>query len=161
MTAAYNFVTRWHLDASIDRVWDAIFHCERWPTWWTGVESAALLDPGGDGRLGSLWRYTWKSALPYRLTFNMRITRLQAPVVLDGVADGELAGEGRWRLFRNEAGTLVKYEWDVQTTGAWMSALAPVVRPLFAWNHDVVMRRGGQGLARLLEEPADPGLLLD
>ena len=31
-----------------------------------------------------------------------------------------------------------------------MNRLAPVARPLFAWNHDVVMRRGAEGLARLL-----------
>jgi hypothetical protein len=31
--------------------------------------------------------------------------------------------------------------------------LAPAVRPLFAWNHDVVMRWGGEGLARLLGTP--------
>jgi hypothetical protein len=31
-----------------------------------------------------------------------------------------------------------------------MNVLAPVARPLFAWNHDHVMRSGGEGLARLL-----------
>lgn len=31
-----------------------------------------------------------------------------------------------------------------------MNLLAPVARPLFAWNHDVVMTWGGEGLARLL-----------
>jgi hypothetical protein len=33
----------------------------------------------------------------------------------------------------------------------WMSRLCPLARPLFAWNHDHVMRGGGRGLARLLE----------
>jgi hypothetical protein len=31
-----------------------------------------------------------------------------------------------------------------------MNLLAPLARPVFAWNHDVVMRWGGEGLARLL-----------
>ena len=31
-----------------------------------------------------------------------------------------------------------------------MNVLSPAARPLFAWNHDVVMRQGGEGLAQLL-----------
>ena len=31
-----------------------------------------------------------------------------------------------------------------------MNLLAPLARPIFEWNHDVVMRRGAEGLARLL-----------
>jgi hypothetical protein len=32
-----------------------------------------------------------------------------------------------------------------------MNLLAPIARPIFAWNHDYVMRNGAQGLARLLD----------
>jgi hypothetical protein len=31
-----------------------------------------------------------------------------------------------------------------------MNLLAPVARPVFAVNHDYVMRNGGEGLAKLL-----------
>jgi hypothetical protein len=31
-----------------------------------------------------------------------------------------------------------------------MNLLAPVGRPVFVWSHNAVMRRGGEGLARLL-----------
>jgi hypothetical protein len=31
-----------------------------------------------------------------------------------------------------------------------MNLLAPIAKPVFAWNHDVVMRQGGEGLARRL-----------
>jgi hypothetical protein len=34
-----------------------------------------------------------------------------------------------------------------------MNGLAPIARPLFAWNHDVAMRRGAMGLSRLLNAP--------
>jgi hypothetical protein len=37
------------------------------------------------------------------------------------------------------------------TTGKrWMNALAPLLAPVFAWNHDQVMAEGGRGLARHL-----------
>jgi hypothetical protein len=39
-----------------------------------------------------------------------------------------------------------------------MNALAPVARPFFEWNHDVLMAEGGRGLARHLgAELLDPG----
>jgi hypothetical protein len=31
-----------------------------------------------------------------------------------------------------------------------VNLLAPVARPVFAWNRDWVMARGGEGIARLL-----------
>ena len=40
--------------------------------------------------------------------------------------------------------------WNVRTTKPWMNLLAPLARPLFKWNHDVVMGWGAEGLARKL-----------
>ena len=38
----------------------------------------------------------------------------------------------------------------MRTTKAWMNLLAPVARPVFARNHDYVMRSGGEGMPKLL-----------
>lgn len=67
-----------------------------------------------------------------------------------GRAAGELTGTGHWRLFEQGGVTAVTYEWNVHTTKAWMNVLAPVARPLFAYNHNVVMGWGGEGMARRL-----------
>jgi uncharacterized protein YndB with AHSA1/START domain len=152
--ARYRFTTRWLLSQPIEKVWDTIYDAGRWPEWWHGVERVHELERGLEDSIGTLWCCTWKSVLPYRLTFDMRVTRVERPVALDGVARGDLTGEGRWRLFSGSQGTLVRYEWDVATTGVWMNLFAPIARPLFSWNHDVVMRSGGIGLARRLQAPA-------
>jgi hypothetical protein len=44
----------------------------------------------------------------------------------------------------------VRYEWVVTTGKRWMTALAPLLAPVFRWNHDQVMAAGGRGLARHL-----------
>ena len=31
-----------------------------------------------------------------------------------------------------------------------MNLIAPIARPVFEWNHDWVMSRGGEGIAKLL-----------
>ena len=149
--ARYRFLTTWVLDAPIERVWEALYDSERWPEWWRGVERVQVLERGGDDRVGELSRYTWKSKLPYRLEFDMRTTRVEEPHLVEGEAKGELTGSGRWRLFSGRDGTTaVTYEWNVETTERWMNVLAPLARPVFAWNHDYVMRNGGEGLARRL-----------
>lgn len=43
------------------------------------------------------------------------------------------------------------YEWNVETTKLWMNLLGPVASPVFDYNHDAVMRRGAEGLARRLD----------
>jgi Polyketide cyclase / dehydrase and lipid transport len=148
--ADYRFTTTWVLEAERERVFQEIWDSERWPSWWKGVERVVKLEPGDEEGVGSVGRYVWKSALPYRLEFDMRTTRVERPRYMEGSAVGELAGTGRWRLFEEDGTTAVLYDWEVETTSRWMNVLAPLARPVFAWNHDVVMRQGGEGLARLL-----------
>jgi hypothetical protein len=146
-------VTTWLIGAPREHVFQAIWDSQRWPSWWRGVESVVELEPGDDDGVGSLGRYVWRSRLPYRLTFDVRVTSVQRPRVMEGLSTGELAGTGRWRLFEEDGVTAVVYDWDVRTTARWMNAFGPLVRPVFAWNHDVVMRWGGEGLSRLLGAP--------
>ena len=149
--AAYSFVTQWEIRAPIETVWEELFHSERWPRWWKGLEQVVELEPGDSQRIGCVRRFTWRGRLPYTLIVDMRITRVEPPVALESLASGELEGRGLWRLSRSHHGTRVRYDWEVRTTKRWMNWLAPAARPLFAWNHDVVMRWGGWGLSRLLE----------
>jgi uncharacterized protein YndB with AHSA1/START domain len=152
--ARYEFLTTWCLAAPIQRVWDTLYDSEHWPEWWRGVERVEVIEPGeGEDRIGELARYTWRSRLPYRLEFDMRTTNVKRPFLAEGRAQGALAGDGRWRLFEGNGATAVTYEWSVETTERWMNALSPVARPVFAWNHDWVMSRGGEGLARRLGVP--------
>ena len=69
---------------------------------------------------------------------------------MEGAAHGELDGRGCWRLFEQNDVTAVVYDWRVSTTRPWMNLMAPLARPLFEYNHDTVMRWGGEGLARRL-----------
>ena len=150
MAKQYSFLTTWVLEAERERVWDAIYDSEAWPSWWRGVEKVVELEPGDESGVGQRGRYTWRSKLPYELTFEMLTTRVERPHLLEGEASGELAGTGRWRLYAEAGTTLVVYEWRVATTKRWMNALHPLLRPAFEWNHDWVMGHGGEGIAELL-----------
>ncbi|MBI3953944.1 MAG: SRPBCC family protein [Chloroflexi bacterium] len=147
---AYEFVTVWRIKAPIKSVWNEIYHAEVWPTWWKGVESVVEVRKGDERGVGSIHSYTWKSKLPYRLTFAMQTVRVEPPVLLEGVASGELEGRGLWQLSSQGSETIARYDWKVQTTQRWMNLLAPIARPVFKWNHDVVMSWGATGLAKRL-----------
>ncbi len=149
--AEYRFVTIWRVTAPVRDVYRAIYHSSRWPSWWKGVAAVVALEPGDELGIGSVQRYTWKSRLPYRLTFDMRITRVEPFIALEGVASGELEGVGRWEFSEEGAVTTVRYQWFVRTNKRWMNWLAPIAHPLFKWNHDMVMRDGALGLARMLD----------
>lgn len=147
--ASYFFLTTWIVDAPRDEVWDAIYAIESWPAWWQGVRRVDKLEHGNGDGVGALYRQEWRSVIPYPVRFETRITGIERPFLIEAEADGELAGTGRWRFFDGRE-TAVTYEWNVRTTRRWMNALAPVAKPVFAANHDWVMKRGGEGLARLL-----------
>jgi len=146
----FSLTTVWHLDAPIERVWDALYAVESWPRWWRYVIAVAEIEKGDAQGVGSLRRYTWSSRLPYRLSFNMRTTAVARPTSMEGIASGDLDGNGRWRLEPLGDTTRVQYEWTVVVGKPWMRAFAPLLAPVFAWNHDQVMREGGRGIARHL-----------
>ena len=114
------------------------------------ASARCALTPGDADGVGALRRYTWSSKLPYRLTFDMRVTRVERPSSLEGAAEGDLRGTGRWHLAPEGETTHVRYDWTVDTTKPWMNLLGPLLQLAFRWNHNQVMAEGGRGLARYL-----------
>jgi uncharacterized protein YndB with AHSA1/START domain len=146
----YTLVTHWNLGAPVERIWDALVAAEDWPKWWRYVQAVVPVEKGDAQGIGAIRRYTWSSRLPYRLSFEMRTTALTRPAFIEGVAAGDLNGTGRWRLSPLGTNARVRYEWTVTTGKGWMNVLAPLLAPVFAWNHDQVMHEGGHGIARHL-----------
>ena len=149
----FSLVTVWQIAAPLQRVWDAIYRADEWPKWWRYVDDVVTLQAGHDKGVGAVRRLTWRTRLPYRITFDTRVTVVEPPFALDAEAFGELEGYGRWRLSRQGSATIVRYVWEVSVTKPWMARIAPVARPIFEWNHQAVMRAGGEGLTRYLASP--------
>lgn len=94
---------------------------------------------------------SWRSLLPYEVSFRARIERVEPPWLIEGRVEGHLRGTGRCRVLEPpDGGTTVVFDLAVETAMPWMNLVAPLGRPVFAWNHDVLMRRGGEGIAREL-----------
>lgn len=146
----FHLITDWSLDAPREPVWRALLATEEWPWWWRAVVAAEPLADGDANGVGAVRRMTWRTALPYTLTFTMRTTRTEPMALIEGRAEGELTGLGRWTLSGDATHTAVRYEWIVEVTKPWQRAFAPLLRPIFSWNHNVVMGWGYAGLKRKL-----------
>jgi uncharacterized protein YndB with AHSA1/START domain len=146
----FNLGTQWRIEAPVERVWTELTRPDDWPRWWRAVKRVELVAPGDADGIGAERRFTWRTALPYELTFLMRTTLIEPMRVIEARASGELDGVGRWTLTPDGQASLVRYDWQVELGRPWMRALAPVLRGLFAWNHNVVMGWGYEGLSRRL-----------
>jgi hypothetical protein len=150
--ASYSFVTTWRLRAPIEQVWAALRGPE-FP-WWPNMVRVRTLTPGQSG-VGSRYERVTRGRLPYLLRYEITVTHMDPPREMVYDAAGDLAGKGRYVLTQVGDTTEVIFYWDVATTGRWMNLLAPLLRPLFAWNHNRVMAEGEKGLARYLQQQAD------
>ena len=146
----YAFVTHWRFEAPVGDVWDELSTPEEWPRWWKGVLAVDPIEPADAAGLNAYYGFVMKSALPYRRAFNIRTTRRERPNTIEARSDGDLVGVGLWTLSPTTTGTAVRYDWHVEASKAWMPTLAPIARPIFGWNHNVIMKWGQEGLARRL-----------
>lgn len=149
----YHLLTIWRIQAPLEAVYTAVQNSLGWPAWWPGVQKVEQLQAGGANGIDSVWRYCWQGSLPYRVVFDVRATRIEPLLAIEGRASGDLEGSGRWHFSHEGAVSIVRYEWQVRSTRRWMNLIAPLARPVFIRNHGQLMAQGAQGLAALLGAP--------
>lgn len=150
MNTQFVLLSRWRLAAPPEEVWRLLSTPEDWPQWWPYVRAVTLLRAGADDGFGAQRRFFWGSPLGYGLGLDITTTRVVRQCHLEGRASGDLEGVGTWRLAACELGTQVSYRWQVDLRKPWMRLAAPLLAPLFTWNHHCVMRAGARGMARQL-----------
>jgi hypothetical protein len=146
----YRFVTTWRVAAPIDKVWDAL---QCLSEWWPGMLPERCLTPEVSG-VGSRYERATRGKLPYTLRYVITVTRYDPPRAMAYDSEGDLVGRGSYVLTAAGDRTEVVFTWDVVTTGRWLNRLAPLLKPLFAWNHNAVMTAGEKGLVRHLSAQA-------
>jgi uncharacterized protein YndB with AHSA1/START domain len=148
---AYEYQSHWPLEAPIESVWAALTEVETWPQWWPFVKRVETLRRGDPSGLGAIRRIDWASRLPYGFTLEVECVEVQRLCLLRGRSRGHLEGEGLWTLApRGDGTTDVRYTWRLDVNRPWMRLTAPLMAPVFRWNHEGVMRGGERGLARHL-----------
>lgn len=151
MVPPYHFLTSIEVSADPPRVWDALADAETWPVWWRWLRKAEITKEGDADGLGRRVRNTVVSPLGYGLTYEGLVTRVDEPRLVEFEASGDLIGTGRFTLRGGEpSGSLLDFDWVVETPKPWMRTLAPLARPVFIWSHHRLMDDFARGLAEHL-----------
>ncbi|BCX81969.1 hypothetical protein MIT9_P1551 [Methylomarinovum caldicuralii] len=151
----YDLVTVWRLPASPARVWNVLAQAQSWPRWWPEVEKVEILTPENPVGVGARHRHHWRTRLGYRLCFELEVLRLEPLRRVDTRVSGDLVGRGRCLLRGAGNMTVVRVDWHVHTTKAWMNRISALAKPAFVWNHSRLMASGEAALAALLSSAAN------
>lgn len=138
--AEYHFVTHWKVRGPIRLVFDILKDGEHYDRWWK--PAYVRTDIVGARMVRALVR----AKLPYTLDFTTELVREDPPRELEIRAAGELAGRGLWKLEENSGDIAVTFYWDVRAEKPLVRLLSPILKPLFRWNHDWVMKTGEERL---------------
>lgn len=147
----FHFLTLWHFDAPLERVWDILSQPERFTEWWPGFEHAEMVR-GERGKPGSATAYRVRGDFGFVFDFTMELVESQPPESMKLVASGDFVGTGEWALRPDGDGTAVTYIWNVDVRKPWIRFLSmlPGARHRLEQSHDRVMTEGGRNLARLV-----------
>jgi uncharacterized protein YndB with AHSA1/START domain len=145
----YEIVSRWRVPGPIERAYQLLSDVKALPRWWPQayhrVREIARGDNDGRGRILEI---TTKGALPYELTWRLEILEAEPPHLIRLGASGELVGFGEWQLVEAGDGVALAYAWRVRAEHAVLRRLEFVLKPIFALNHNWVMRKGEEGMKR-------------
>jgi hypothetical protein len=136
----YHFVTHWKVRGPIRLVYDILKDGEHYDRWWRPAYVRTTVV--GTKKV----RASVRAKLPYTLDFTTELVREDPPREFEIRATGELAGRGLWKLEEKDGFVAVTFYWDVRAEKFWVKILSPILKPLFKWNHDWVMRTGEAGL---------------
>lgn len=151
--ADYHLLTIWRIEAPLAKVYAAVESSLLWPEWWRSVKEVKEIADGRADGIGSVRRYAWQGKLPSRVVFDVRATRIEEQVSIEGTATGDLEGIGRWSFSRQGRTSIVEHDWQVRSNRWWMNLVAPLAGSIFIFNHRQIMEQGGKSLGRLLDAP--------
>ena len=149
MKDRFVLISRWQLNCGIGDAWQHICAIRQWPRWRPhGKAVRASGEDGATPKTGDTAEVDWATRLGYGIRLNVTTTGVLAPFELEGAATGDLVGNGLWVLEPQQDRVTITYRWDVHLNRPWMRWFAPVLRPVFAWNHFDIMRAGARGMAK-------------
>jgi hypothetical protein len=143
--------TTWRIKGRVEQVYDVLSRPREFPRWWPDVYlDVTEVKPGDPSGVGRVVALRTKGKLPYELNWQAEMTAAQKPYRMSVRARGDLDGRGEWKLEQDGDSVVVAYDWTVLATKPWMIYLAPLLEPVFVWNHKWAMQRGFEGLQREL-----------
>jgi uncharacterized protein YndB with AHSA1/START domain len=121
-----------------EHLWAAIARVEDYRRWWPWLRhlDATGLEPG------ATWTATVQPPLPYRLTFELHLVAVQAPVLVAADVTGDIEGEARLELSPAAVGSELHLTSTLVPTNRVLRAVAQVAEPMARFGHQWVLDTG-------------------
>jgi hypothetical protein len=146
----YQFRSVWKIEASRKEVWQTLAaNPFSWPDWWPELKNVHNVNLKKE-LTGSSFNCDWK-AKGYKLKTNVRVSKLHYLEDVTLQANGDLTGTALCTISEVDGKTHIEIVMRATTNKRWMNLLSPILRPIFAYNHHLVMRRGERGLQNYLQ----------
>lgn len=143
----YEIVSHWRVPGRIADVFDVLTDAPGLPRWWPAAYArVSEIAPGDANGIGRTSDITTRGALPYDVNWRIEVIAVERPTMIRIRASGDLVGVGEWRLRQDGPDVALDYDWRVRVGKPWMKAFEVVLKPLFVFNHNIVMRKGERGL---------------
>lgn len=148
---AFHIPTTWRVKGTVEEVYKILSTPTDFVRWWPSVYiEVSELKAGDEDGIGRVVRLRTKGKLPYTLGWQAEAVEIEKPHRIRICAQGDLEGCGEWQFSQEGEWVTIRYNWIVYATKPWMNVLAPVLKPIFVWNHLWAMRQGEIGLRREL-----------
>jgi hypothetical protein len=143
----YHFITRWHVQCSLEEInaiiGDATDLSRWWPSVYLGVKELEPGDSDGIGKVIDLYTKGW---LPYTLRWSFRVTETHYPHGFTLEASGDFIGRGIWTFEQDGVFVNIVYDWKIRVGKPLLSQLSWLLKPIFSANHRWAMRKGEESL---------------
>jgi hypothetical protein len=146
----YSFMSRWVVRAPIKTVGTVLLRHEDWSSWWHGLETVEVTHTSNP--IGAEFACTWRSHLGYRLRLVLTVTEYIPNHYIAFTSHGDLVGKGSFDLESHGNDTHITILWRVVTTKKWMNLATPLLRPIFVYNHHLLMKQGEAGINAYLAD---------
>lgn len=138
----YEFVTRWCFEASPDLVYDLLSEPLDYPKWMKRLSiQVTSVSKGNTLGIGREDHYELRAFLPYTLRWNLKCTQAERSCRFLSVASGDMEGTGEWTFQPRGNKVDVAFYWKVGVRKPFLRYFSGLLKPVFEWNHNWVMRR--------------------
>ena len=155
----YELESHWRVPGAIGDVYAVLMDDAALPRWWPEAYAKVTVAAEGDAAtgVGRITDIVTRGLLPYDVTWRVEVLETGTPDLIRVRASGDVIGLGTWRLTQGDGVVDLRYLWRGRVGKPWMKRLEFLLKPVFVWNHNWVMRRGEQGLrAELARRRAHP-----
>jgi hypothetical protein len=149
MKKTLHFEEDFTVTARPDVLFDVMSDLRTYARW--GALTYLSCETEGPPKVGQVVKVCVKGPLPFRIRFDLTVAALEAPTAITLTAAGDIDGEWKMRFEPQGPRVTIHSDWQFAPRKAPPAFIAPLLKPVFRWNHTSSTKRAYQGLQPYLD----------